>query len=414
MDPKLQEMFDELRAELKKNGDAHKFIDAIEKRVATGETSLTEAKAELKELRANVETVNKAIEDVKRDARKVAQHRDGIVSKQEGHRILGMQLRQLFFQHTGQPLPREFADEAKALEQYRATIYADAGTGSYLIPTVTQAEIMDTLEVVSPLLSRCDFHTGLPGKFDMPTLIGRPTLRYKRATIDTAAAASDPTFGQFVFDPDEMYTYFPVDNRLLQMSAVALGSLCVNLIRDGILDGLSYGILRADGTSGYNDMTGLLKEATAGYISALPGGKTAFSDMTKADLSAAKGKALLRAQNIGVWLMGSYIVSLTEDLNRTGKDPVITTRGDGTRLILGNEIVVDAYMPTSAESAISTGFAVFGDLKTEFVGLVGGIDIAVSTEFMFNKNQTCFRGVINGQFQRKPFAGLITMKTPGA
>jgi hypothetical protein len=75
------------------------------------------------------------------------------------------------------------------------------------------------------------------------------------------------------------------------MSAVRLGELSLRLLRDAVIDGLSYGILYADGTSSYNSMTGLLQEATAAYVSALPTGKTGFADLTKMDLSKAKAKA---------------------------------------------------------------------------------------------------------------------------
>jgi HK97 family phage major capsid protein len=412
MDPKLKEMFDALREELKKNGEAVRTITAIEQRVASGETSLTKAQDEIKTLRETVETVNRAIEDLKKEGRKAALARDGVTDKTLARAVLGMQVRALFFQHIGQPLPREFATEREALEQHRATLNAGATGGSYLVPTIVEAEIMEAVEAVSPLVAACDFQPGLPGKVDLPTLTGRPALQAKRATVDTAMTQSDPTIGRVQFSPEEAYVYFPIDNRLMQMSAVQLGAWAQNLTRDAILDGLANWVLNADGSSTYNSITGLLNETTAAYVSALPSGKTAFSDLTKGDLTAAKAKALLRAQNIGTWLMGAYIVGLVEDLDRTGKIPVITGGdGSGVRRILGNEVLVDAYMPGSAASAAGTAFAVFGDLKTVLVGLVGGIQLGVSTEFLFNKNQTAFRGVINADIKRKAYAGLITLKT---
>jgi hypothetical protein len=39
------------------------------------------------------------------------------------------------------------------------------------------------------------------------------------------------------------------------------------------------------------------------------------------------------------------------------------------------------------------------------------MEIGVSEHVRFDKNQTVIRLVLNGQYQRKPFAGLITVKT---
>lgn len=412
MDPKLQEMFDGLRTEIGKSAEAVQAVTAIQERVATGETNLKKAHDEIKIIRESYDAVQKEIESLKRETRVRAIARDGVTDRREGLALLGAQLRANLAHHLGLAIPERFAGEAEMVRDFqkRSTLNAGATTGSYLVPTIVESEIMEAVEAVSPLVGMCDFQPGLPGKMDLPTLATRPSLTYKRTTIDTDATASDPVIGRVQFAPDEGYIFFPVDNILLEMSAVQLGSYCQTLIRDGILDGLSYAILNADGTSTYNSLTGVLKETTAGYISSLPGGKTAFSDVTKGDLTAAKAKALRKAQNIGVWLVGAYILGLIEDFDRTGKREVITDGPSGLRC-LGNPVVVDAYMPTSSDSAAATGFAVFGDLKTMFVGLVGGIKIAVSTEVLFKRNQTGFRGVINFDIKRKPFAGLITLKT---
>lgn len=411
MDKELQRMLDELKANVGRSVEALPKIAAIEERLLKGDATLAESKKAVEELRGLVETQKKEIEDIRKAARVQAIQRDGVGERKNGLRILGMQVREMLCHRLGIEMPVAFRGEAEQLKQYRATLNADDATGSYLVPTITESEIIDTLEEVSPLVAMCDFQPGLPGKMDIPTLTGRPALRYKRATVDTAMGVSEPSFGQLSFDPDEMYCFFAVDNRLLQMSAIRLGELCVSLIRDGMMQGLADAVLNATGAAAYNSMTGILAEATAAYVLSLPAGKTAFSDITKADLSAAKAKALLRAQNIGKWIMGSWVRSLLGDLDRTGKEPVISRGAQGEDLILGNGTVVEALMPAQAASGAGKGFLAFGDLKTMFVGMVGGIQLGTSTEFLFNKNQTAFRGVINGQIVRKPFAGLITVKT---
>ena len=90
---------------------------------------------------------------------------------------------------------------------------------------------------------------------------------------------------------------------------------------------------------------------------------------------------------------------------------VITYAQDGTARALQNPIVIDEGMPDAADSGAAKGFLGFGDLATYLVGMVGGIQIASSTDYLFGKNQTAFRGVVNMDIQRKPAATLIHLKT---
>ena len=87
---------------------------------------------------------------------------------------------------------------------------------------------------------------------------------------------------------------------------------------------------------------------------------------------------------------------------------------DGTPRILQNPVVIDEGMPDLAESDAGKAVMGFGDLATWMVGLIGGIQIAVSTEYLFGKNQTAFRGVLNMDIKRKPVATFMTIKTASA
>jgi HK97 family phage major capsid protein len=414
MDPELKKMLEELRASVGKSVEVLPKIDAIEKRVIAGEASATEAKKALDELRSAMEAQKKEIDEIRKQARVQAIERDGVHERNQGLRMLGMQVRALLAQHLRVDVPAEFRGEAELLTQHRATLQAGSGGGSYLVPTITETEILDTVEELSDLLSRADFKPGLPGKMLLPTLTARPILRPKRSTVDTAATASDPAIGQISFDPDEMYIFFPVDNRVLQMSPVQLGSFCLDLVRDGAIEGLCKWLVEADGTASFNSLTGILNEAT--YLNTMPGGKKAFADLAKTDLTGLKAKTLKRGRGPrGVFLMAEDVFGVVEDMDRTGKVPVITYGQDGAPRILQNRVVIDESMPdlSTAEQA-GKGFLGFGDLATYLVGLVGGIEIGTSDQVFFNKMQTCFRGVLNGSIVRKTVSTFRTLKTAAA
>ena len=240
-------------------------------------------------------------------------------------------------------------------------------------------------------------------------------MQKARASIDTAMTASDPVFAQLQLSPQETYVFFPIDNKMFAMSAIALGGYFEGLCRDAMIDKLAYWALRADGTAAYNSITGLLNETTAAYVKSLPGGKTAFSDLTAADITAIKAKCLKRGRGPkGRWLMDLEIQGLVEDIDRNGKVPLIREKEDGSMTLKQNPIVNDEYMPGLDESAKDTGFMLYGDLATLLVGMVGGIRIASDSSVKFDKNQTAFRGDTIVDIKRKPVATLILATTAAA
>lgn len=393
-------------------------IDAVTSRAVKAEESITVLRTEVDTLKADLTKRENEIKDLMKRDRVAALGREGVRSKSRGLELLGMQLRRAACARLGVAVPDAFKGEDEVLRDFmsRATLSADGGAGgNYTIPTVTAGEIMDTLEEVSSLLALADFRPGLPGKMDMPTLTGRPGLQHKRATVDTNMTASAASIAQLAFDPDEGYVLLPIDNRWIQMSAIGLGTIGMPLVRDAIVQGLCNDLLNADGTASYNSITGALQDATAAYLQVLPNGKKSFADVTALDLSKAKAKALKRARGPrGRWVLSQDVLTSCYEMERMGKVPVVTFGNDGMPRIFGNEVEVEELMPDMAEDAVSKTFALFGDLATYMVGLVGGIQIEASRDALFLANQTAIRGVINFDIVRKPMASLIGLRTAAA
>jgi HK97 family phage major capsid protein len=414
MDPKIKEALDALRAELGKNVEAIARVDAIEKSAKETGAKLDVFKGELETIRAENKTREDAIKDLQQKSRSAALVKDPIHDAREALRMLGMMGRQLIARAKGLEIPADFKDEADLVRDYqakRASLSATAASGSYLVPSITEANLIDTLEEISDLLNRVDFIPGLPaaGTITIPTLTTRPTLQFARATTDTKMTQSDAAFSYMTVSPAEAYLIFGVDNKLLTMSAIALGSLLNNLLRDSIIEGIVNALVSGDGTSTYNSITGILKEAT--YVTSMPSGKKAFSDLAKSDLTSLKSAVLKRGRARGVFLMSNDVLGIIEDMDRTGKIPVITYGQDGTPRIMQNPVVIDEGMPDLADTAAATGILGFGDLAAYLVGLVGGIQIASSQDARFEYNQTCFRGLVNMDIKRKPVNIFRLLKT---
>jgi len=427
MNEELKKEFEALKASLGKNVDALARVDQLETRVAAAEATAADVKAvraELEKIQATVTEREQAIRKLQEEGRVQAVRPDPIIQRQESLEMLGMIVRQELARQNRMEIPALFRHETELVRKWneqilaRATVTPMATTGSYLVPTVTDRSIMDGLEEVSELLNLIDMVPGLPagGTFNFTFLSTRPSMQPARASSDTAFTASDPVFAQLQLSPKETYVFFPIDNKLFIMSAVALGGYFEGLVTQAMIDKLAYWTLRADGdATNYNSITGALNEATAAYVYSLPSGKTAFADLAAGDLTKAKAKCLKRGRGPrGRWLMDLEIQGVIEELDRTGKLPVIREREDGTYVIKQNPVVIEEHMPGLDESGAGKGFALYGDLSTIMLGMVGGLQIASDSSVKFDKNQTAFRGTTIMDIVRKPVATMIVLKTAAA
>jgi len=385
-------------------------IEAIEKGAEERVKTVLEFRTEIDELKAVNEEREKQLTEMKQKMRLVAGAADPIKERREALAMLGMMGREMLARELGMPIPPRFAGEAEQVREYRATLAETTGTG---IPTILSQEILDTIEEVSDILTRVDLQVGVPTKGSVVTWTGRPTLQAKRASTDTDMTESDPTIGSYTWDTEETYFFFPVDNWLLELSPLQLGMRIMENMRDWYLAGLVNWFINADGTSSYNSDTGVLSDTQNVYT--LPAGKTSFGDVAKAHLVAAKAEVLKRGRARGQWLMHLTVQGVLEDLNRTGKTPVISHDNAGNARCLYQPVVLDEDMPDLDASAVDTAFMGYGDLAAWLVAIAGnGIQIATSKEYFFNRNQTCFRALGHIDIVRKPINTWVLIKTAAA
>jgi HK97 family phage major capsid protein len=422
MNEEIKKELDALKGMLGKNVDVAARIEALEAKLAgfAGADDVKAVRAEIETMKQTIAEREATIRKLQEEGRVQAVRQDPIVQRRDALSMLGMMVRQQMSRYMRVELPEAFRGETELVRRYheqvltRATLTPMSTTGSYLVPSVTDRSIMDGVEEVSDLMSQIEMVTGLPnaGTYSFTFLTSRPVMQPARATTDTAMTASDPVFGQLQLTPKETYIYFPVDNKLFLMSAVALGGYFEGLCRDGMIDKLSYWLLRANGAAAYNSLTGILAESTAAYVYSLANGKTAFADLAAADLNKIKAKCLKRGRGPrGRWMMDLEVLGLIEDMDRTGKSPVLRERDDGSYTVKQNPVITEEYMPGLDESAAGTGFLVYGDLATMLMAMVGGLEIQSDSSRHFDTDQTAFRAKTVMAFARKPVATMITVKT---
>lgn len=411
MDPELKKLIDALRGEVgTRNAEMRTALDAVEVAVKARIANEDTVRKELDEIKRIGQEREKQLTEMKQNLRLAAERQDPARERIRAIEMLGMIGREMLARQLGSEIPIRFAKEAELVRAHRATMAETTGTG---IPTVLSQEILDTLEEVSDILQYTDLQVGVPTKGTIVTWTGRPTLQPKRATTDTDMTESDPTIGSYTWDTDEAYFFFPVDNWLLELSPLALGQRIMTSMRDWFLAGLVNWFINADGTASYNSDTGLLADTQNVYT--LPAGKMAFTDIAKTDLDKAKAKVLKRGRARGRWLMHLTVLGTLEELNRTGKTPVIMHDNAGNARCLYQPVALDEDMPDLDASAKDTAFMGYGDMAGWLVAIAGnGIQIDTSREYFFNRNQTCFRAMGHIDVVRKPINTWVLIKTAAA
>ena len=160
--------------------------------------------------------------------------------------------------------------------------------------------------------------------------------------------------------------------------------------------------------------TGILNETT--YVSTMAAGKKAFGDVDNPSLVKALQAMLVRGRGPRCrWVMSLYVLGILEELNRTGKVPVISY-GTGDEVYCKRRpVVIDENFPDEADDGAAKVVLGVGDLAAYLVVVAAsGIQIASSTEYLFGKNQTCFRATGHIDVVRKPVNNFRLLKSAAA
>lgn len=416
MDPELKKELELLRTEMAKNAEALARIDKVEEAASAGTASVATLQRELEAVKVAAGEREKTILELQRQGSVQRLEQDPLRDKGVALRTFAAIVRQELARTLKVEVPAAFKAEADLVRGYteqlaRASLSFNAASGSYLIPTALDSTPLDTMEAVSPVLGMTDFVPGLPnvGTLNIPTIVGEPTLTFGRTNTDAAMTQTNAAFGSFAVTPKEAYIYFPVDNNLLEMAALPLGSLLLSLINRAVTRGMTKTLLLGDGSAAYGLITGIMNEAT--YVTSLTAGKKTFGDLTYAEAVKIKKAVMQSGRANGKWLLAMDVEGACGEEDRNGKAPFMTFDAAGNASLLRNPVVNDELLP-DLSTAVQAGaaFGAFGDLKAMLVGLVGGIRIASDASYRFGYNQTAFRAVALMDIVRKPINTLRTIK----
>lgn len=276
--------------------------------------------------------------------------------------------------------------------------------GGFLVPEEYAAEINRIAE---------DF--GLIRKLARKVSMGRDT--YNLPTLSSsvsvsfpgegaAGTASQPALGNVKLQAKTCVGLTVMSNELLADANVDIAGVLAELFAEALAGEEDNQGLRGTGVP----FTGLLEHADVNVVD-MAATKTAFTDVTSADLRDLVSQIKVLALPGAHYIMHREIWGTVQKLEDSAGNPLVShalpiigpngaTGGQGISpagFIWGYPVYLSDKMPGTADSAVSTKFIAFGNLKHVWFGNREGLKLSVSdaatvgTNNVFEENQSALR-----------------------
>jgi len=293
---------------------------------------------------------------------------------------------------------------------YTRDLSTTATPGSYLIPTIQANEIVEMLSDYGTLRRAGVRIIPMVGidKLTIPTALLYPTVAW--IGQDTAQSASDANLGQVSFLLKTMRSLTPIPNELLASSVPPIDTIMTELLAVGIgesEDKAFFSTLQqTNGPNGVYPQIGSVTSLNANGNSA-NGGTLTYSDL----LSTMGKSRTAKARGPFAWFCNPHtlynqIAGLLDKNSRPIFDPnVVVQRLFGWPIYDTTWIAQDQ----SVGSGTLMSYLVFTNPKYIMIGEPGTLEIAISTEFYFDKNQIAIRAVKREDIQLAPPLGTTIL-----
>tara|TARA_R100001143_G_scaffold50178_1_gene45127 strand:- start:5822 stop:7192 length:1371 start_codon:yes stop_codon:yes gene_type:complete len=191
--------------------------------------------------------------------------------------------------------------------------------------------------------------------------------------------STQAVLGQETLTLKKLGAIVTLTSELLEDTEIDLVSFMASRIAEGFAKAEDEAFFKGDGTSSFGSFTGLLEDGNINEV-VMSSGNTAFSNVTAEDLIDMQDATPQGAQ--GKYYMHRTIMSYVRKLRA---DAVSASDGAGEFVyqapsqagpatIWGQPVVLVEAMPAKGDSAVSTSFVLYGDLrKAAILGYKGAI-----------------------------------------
>lgn len=296
------------------------------------------------------------------------------------------------------------ATRAEDIAYAEKTLVTGATPGSYLVPTIQSADIIEILGQGGVLRRSGARVWPLVGvqKLTIPTETAEPTVAYKGQ--DAAISPSDPNLSQIAFDLKERGCLVPLPNQLLRVSVPSVDAVVTRLI--------GKAFAKHEDKAFFQGIVGgpvAVQDVVGGTDISQAGAALAYSDLLNvlANFSNVEGEGPT-AWYIHPLTFFNRVLYLRDNNNQLLIQPDSSTDGVLFRLF-GSPVWLSVRIPTNLGSPAQKSYILYTNPDYIHVADSGAVEIAVSSEFYFNKNQTAIRGIHLHDFGYGPPAGVVLL-----
>jgi HK97 family phage major capsid protein len=275
------------------------------------------------------------------------------------------------------------------------TVPADGG---FLVPPTFANEIKDLMAGgVDNLLDKTDNYTVEGESLTFPVVDDKNRTNGQvaggvRAYWKSEAAqmtSSKPALRDHKIEPQELFAYVPVTDKLLRNSPLALNQFITTKSAEAINFKVGDGIING---TGIGQPKGIL--ASAARVTVAKEGGQAAATIVKENIDKMWARCPYRFRNNAIWVINQEVETQLESLSAvvgTGGVPVYLPAG-GIADTPNARLKGRPVMPLEYCQALGTeGDIMLIDFKQYCAGIKGGIDAAMSIHLRFDYAESVFR-----------------------
>lgn len=307
-----------------------------------------------------------------------------------GHRSLGHFAAQVMRASTD----RSAFDTLAAATGMNQTVASDGG---FLVPPSFANEIKDLMGTSDSLLDKTDNYTVEGESLTFPVVDDKNRTNGQiaggvRAYFKSEAAqmtASKPQFRDHKLEPQELFCYVPVTDKMLRNSPIALEQWLTGKSADAI--NFKIGDTIINGT-GIGQPKGIL--SSAGRVTVAKEGGQGAATIVKENIDKMWARCPAKHRANAIWIINQEVETQLESLSAvvgTGGVPVYLPAG-GITETPNARLKGRPVLPLEYCAALGTeGDIMLVDFKQYSVGLKGGIEAAMSIHLRFDYAESVFR-----------------------
>jgi HK97 family phage major capsid protein len=283
--------------------------------------------------------------------------------------------------------------------------------GQYLVPTIASADIVALLSDYGTLRRAGVRIVPMIGieKLTMPSALAYPTVAWLGE--NTAQSSSDANLGQVSFDLKTMRSLTPIPNELVSVSTPAIEELISSLLAAGFGEAEDKAFFS---TATVTNAPASLYSQVGSLTTLLANGNSANGGaLTYSDLLATLAKSRnAKARGPFAWFCNPTVLynSISGILDKNSR-PIFDPNQIVQRLF-GWPVYDTTWINAdqSNGSGSNQSFMVLANPSYFMIGEPGTLEVAVSTEFYFDKNQIAIRGVKREDWAIAPPLGVTVLK----